>query len=80
METKQEPPNAAEVKAAVKYWSRINRCPWRANGNAFYTRALRYLKHGAMLLLTSSILAYIYTKIQRQFAFLSTSNNGGKVR
>ena len=46
MESKQEPPNAAEVKAAVKYWSRINRCQWRANGNAFYTRALRYLKHG----------------------------------
>ena len=41
METK-EPPNAAEVKAAVKYWSRINRCPWRANGNAFYTRARTY--------------------------------------
>ena len=45
METK-ESPNAAEIKAAVKYWSRTNRCPWRANGNAFYTRALRYLKHG----------------------------------
>ena len=38
--------DSPELAAVVSYWSRILRCPWRANGNAFYTRALKFLKHG----------------------------------
>ena len=30
---------------ATKYWARILRAPWRRNGNWFYTKFLRYLKH-----------------------------------
>ena len=38
--------DSPELAAVVSYWSRILRCPWRANGNAFYTRALKFLKLG----------------------------------